>query len=57
MERVAQGGDPLIPWAELEEVTLATFAAVERATRTVSDVEQGLQSSGALLPLKQSNII
>ena len=39
MERVAQGGAPLIPWAELEEVTLATFAAVERAARTVSDVE------------------
>jgi len=31
MERVAQGGTPFIPWAELEEVMLATFAAVERA--------------------------
>jgi len=30
IERVAQGGAPLISWAELEEVTLATFAAVER---------------------------
>jgi predicted dehydrogenase len=29
--RVAQGGAPLIPWAELEEVTRATFTAVERA--------------------------
>jgi hypothetical protein len=47
MKRVAQGGAPLIPWSELEEVTLATFAAVERAARTVSDVEERLQSSGA----------
>lgn len=31
VERVANGGKPLIPWAELEEVALATFAAVERA--------------------------
>lgn len=30
--RVAAGGPPLIPWEELEEVTLATFAAVERAS-------------------------
>jgi predicted dehydrogenase len=31
IERVMGGGPPLIPWHELEEVTLATFAAVERA--------------------------
>mgnify|MGYP000296170803 CR=1 FL=1 len=31
IERVMDGGPPLIPWHELEEVTLATFAAVERA--------------------------
>lgn len=31
IECVAQGGPPLIPWTELAEVTLATFAAVERA--------------------------
>ncbi len=31
VERVAQGGDPLIPWAELKEVMLATFVAVEQA--------------------------
>jgi predicted dehydrogenase/threonine dehydrogenase-like Zn-dependent dehydrogenase len=31
VERVSNGGEPLIPWTELEEVTLATFAAVERA--------------------------
>lgn len=48
IERVAQGGAPLIPWAELEEVTLATFTAVGRAARTVSEVAQEPQSSGAL---------
>jgi predicted dehydrogenase/threonine dehydrogenase-like Zn-dependent dehydrogenase len=31
VERIAHGGEPLIPFAELEEVTLASFAAVERA--------------------------
>jgi predicted dehydrogenase/threonine dehydrogenase-like Zn-dependent dehydrogenase len=31
VERVVSGGDPLIPWPMLEEVTLATFAAVEQA--------------------------
>jgi predicted dehydrogenase len=31
ISRVAQGGEPLIPWIELEETTLATFTAVERA--------------------------
>ncbi len=31
VKRVAQGGDPLIPWAELKEVMLATFVAVEQA--------------------------
>jgi predicted dehydrogenase/threonine dehydrogenase-like Zn-dependent dehydrogenase len=30
--RVVEGGDLLIPWRVLEEVTLATFQAVERAT-------------------------
>ena len=30
--RVAEGGDWLIPWNELEEVALATFAAVDRAS-------------------------
>jgi predicted dehydrogenase len=29
VERVRSGGAWLIPWEELEEVTLATFAAVE----------------------------
>ena len=33
IERVMDGGPPLIPWPELEEVTLATFAAVERAAQ------------------------
>lgn len=31
VERVATGGEWLIPWQTLSEVTLATFAAVERA--------------------------
>ena len=42
IERVMDGGPPLIPWPELEEVTLATFAAVERAE----------QPSRALTPVK-----
>jgi predicted dehydrogenase/threonine dehydrogenase-like Zn-dependent dehydrogenase len=33
VERVVAGGEPLIPWPVLEEVTLATFAAVERAAQ------------------------
>jgi len=31
IDRVTTGGEWLIPWNELKEVTLATFAAVERA--------------------------
>jgi len=31
IQRIEQGGDLLIPWQTLAEVTLATFAAVERA--------------------------
>lgn len=31
LERVVQGGDWLIPWVELKEVTLASFVAVEQA--------------------------
>jgi predicted dehydrogenase len=31
IDRVTNGGDLLIPWQELEEVTLATFIAMERA--------------------------
>jgi len=31
VERIRMGGDMLIPWTILEEVTLATFNAVERA--------------------------
>jgi len=34
VERVRIGSAWLIPWEELEEVTLATFAAVERASQT-----------------------
>lgn len=33
IERVTNGGPPLIPWPELEEVTLASLAAVERAAQ------------------------
>ena len=31
VERIKNGGDPLIPFAEIENVTLASFAAVESA--------------------------
>ena len=31
VERVETGGQLLIPWNELRDVTLATFIAVERA--------------------------
>jgi predicted dehydrogenase/threonine dehydrogenase-like Zn-dependent dehydrogenase len=31
VDRITTGGEPLIPWSELEETSLATFAAVERA--------------------------
>jgi predicted dehydrogenase/threonine dehydrogenase-like Zn-dependent dehydrogenase len=40
VERVTQGGDLLIPWPVLEEVTLATFAAVERANQAPRPLEQ-----------------
>jgi predicted dehydrogenase len=33
VERVVDGGLPLIPWPELEEITLATFVSVERAAQ------------------------
>jgi len=38
VERIAQGGKPLIPWAELNEVMLATFVAVEQAMTTAAPV-------------------
>jgi predicted dehydrogenase len=41
VDRVVEGGAPLIPWCVLEEVTLATFQAVERAA----------EASRPLLPL------
>lgn len=28
-DRLRNGGEPLIPWAEIENVTLASFAAIE----------------------------
>jgi len=36
LERVATGGAPLIPFAELETVTLASFAAVRSAREGVT---------------------
>jgi len=36
--RVAAGGEPLIPWSELVEATLAAFAAVERAEQPARPV-------------------
>jgi predicted dehydrogenase len=38
-ERVQMGGPSLIPFAELEEVTLTTFIAVEQATRASTPIE------------------
>lgn len=40
ISRVQTGGEWLIPWAELREVTLATFAAVERAAEPLRSIEQ-----------------
>lgn len=34
VERIRAGGDLLIPWTDLRDVTLATFAAVERAVES-----------------------
>jgi predicted dehydrogenase/threonine dehydrogenase-like Zn-dependent dehydrogenase len=39
IERVRKGGERLIPWRELEEVTLATFAAVKRAREPARALE------------------
>lgn len=39
VERVQKGGNLLISWDELEEVTLATFAAVERAADGLRPIE------------------
>jgi predicted dehydrogenase len=39
IERITQGGDWLIPWAELKEVTLATFVAVEQAQKRPDRLE------------------
>lgn len=37
--RIRTGGSLLIPWAELEQVTLATFSAVERAAEPRRGIE------------------
>ncbi len=42
VERVASGGDWLIPWSELKEVTLATFRAIDTTNGT-----KGTKDSGA----------
>lgn len=39
VQRVQDGGEWLIPWAELEEVTLATFVAVEQAQRDLPPLQ------------------
>lgn len=38
---VEKGGEPLIPWQELEEVSLATFAAVRKAGEPASGLFEG----------------
>lgn len=35
IDRIASGGSSLIPWNEMQEVTLATFVAVEAAARPI----------------------
>ena len=45
VERVASGGPPLISWPELEEVALASFSAVERASQPASPLPTGRISS------------
>jgi predicted dehydrogenase/threonine dehydrogenase-like Zn-dependent dehydrogenase len=39
IERVTQGGDWLIPWPELKEVTLATLVALEQAQKPPQPLE------------------
>jgi predicted dehydrogenase/threonine dehydrogenase-like Zn-dependent dehydrogenase len=39
IDRVMKGGEALIPWEELQEVTLATFAAMERAKESSRSIE------------------
>ncbi len=39
VQQIKQGGDPLIPWQVLKEVTLATFNAVERAAESPRPLE------------------
>lgn len=36
VDRITAGGSALIPWSEMQEVTLATFAAVEAAAQPIS---------------------
>jgi len=40
IQRINQGGEWLIPWNELRDVTLATFAAVERAAAPSRAIDQ-----------------
>lgn len=49
VERVRSGGEWLIPWQELEEVTLASFAAVEAAAKPP---EALFGAGGSLCPLQ-----
>ena len=41
VDRVYTGGQPLIPWPELEEVTLAMFRAVETASGPIPSLSPG----------------
>lgn len=40
VERISEGGDFLIPWQELKEVTLATFASLERANEPSRELSE-----------------
>lgn len=52
VSRVVEGGDLLIPWHELEEVTVATFQAVERAAELLRPLPS-LDGNG---PMRQEGI-
>ncbi|MFN8488773.1 MAG: bi-domain-containing oxidoreductase [Caldilineaceae bacterium] len=54
-QRVQQGGDWLIPWAELEQATLATFAAVERAAEPSRSLYQDFVTNSHELLQTQIN--
>ena len=39
VERIQQGGEWLIPWEELKEVTLASFIVIENASQAATGLK------------------